>query len=162
MFSATCKCPKTIFLNWFESRPYVVKDGPFSVEGIFTDIITETIETSCGVCNGRKPVISTFQSRTGENPEKPSELGVKNAIGKEYHISFPVRGSSEMTRYLGVNAFVTLVKSTGIATVVRNELDHTAKTKAAFGAMVNVWPMYIIYVLTTLVAGIIIWFFVCI
>ena len=99
---------------------------------------------------------------SGASPEKDSELNVKAAIGKEYHISFPVRGKSEMTRYLGVNVFVAMVGSTGIGTVVRNEVDLTSKTKIAFESILNVWPMYIIIILMTLVAGIFIWFFVSI
>ena len=159
---ATCKCPNIVFLNWFENRPYVIKAKPDSIEGIFAQIITDTIDSSCGLCNGRKTVISTFRSLSGESPEKDSELALKSAIGKEYHISFPVRGKVEMAKYLGVHAFVAVVQSTGIATVVRNEVDRTAKTKAAFVAMFTIWPMYAIIVLTTLLAGIVIWYFVSI
>ena len=63
---------------------------------------------------------------------------------------------------MGVNAFVTIVESNGVATVVRDEVDRAGKTRAAFESMINVWPMYIIIILTTLMAGIFIWFFVSI
>ena len=124
------------------------------------DIITGTLDASCGLCNGRKPFVATFKSLSGASPQKISEMRVRAAIGEEFHISFPILGSSEMTRFMGENAFVTLVKSTGVATLVRNEVDRTAKTKAAFGAMLSIWPMYIILILTTLLAGIVMWFLV--
>ena len=63
---------------------------------------------------------------------------------------------------MGVHAFVTIVESNGVATIVRDEVDRAGKTRAAFESMIKVWPMYIIIILTTLMAGICIWFFVSI
>ena len=159
-FEATCKCPQTIFLNWYESKPYVIKTGRSSIEGIFYEVLADTLTQSCGICNGKTSVISPYKSLSGEKPEKTSAKKVMSAIGKEYHVSFPVFGKSDMSTYLKQNVFVALVESPGVAVAVRNDVDYTVKTKAAFSAMLNVWPMYIVLIIMTLLAGIFVWFFV--
>eukprot|EP00795_Rhopilema_esculentum_P001278 gene1278-15663_t len=156
---ATCKCPQTIFLNWYESRPYVIKTGKSTIEGIFYKVLTDTLTQSCGTCNGKASVISPYKSLSGEKPEKTSAKKVMSVIGKEYHVSFPVFGKSDMSTYLKQNVFVALVESPGVAVAVRNDVDYTVKTKAAFNAMINVWPMYIVLIIMTLLAGIFVWFF---
>lgn len=120
-------------------------------------LVDGMIKSSCGTCNNKEPNVYTFQSLSGENPVKQSEIEVKKSIGREFHVSFPIFGYSTLTRYMETHVFIQFIESSGSATVVRNEVDYGAKTVNAFKSIGNIWPMYLITVLITGVFGIIIW-----
>ena len=157
LFTATCKCPDLIFLNWFSNPPYVVNSPGSQMTGIMALLVKGMIKDSCGKCNNQEPKIYAYQSLSGENPVKDNALAVKKSIGEEFHVSFPVFGYSTITRYMEKHIFILFVESAGSATVVRNEVDYAAKTVNAFKSIGNIWPMYLITVLITAVCGIVIW-----
>lgn len=123
-------------------------------------LILDMISSSCGKCNNRASRVFHFQSISGENPMKRSQGLVKKAIGDEYHISYPIFGSSNIRKYMDRHIFILFVQSAGSATVVRNEVDHSSTTKSVFNSIINIWPMYLIVICLTSLVGIIIWFMV--
>ena len=146
-----------MFLNWYSNPPYVTKNPGLSMTGIFAELIQSMIASSCGKCNNLPSTVRAFQSLSGENPIKKNEKAVKNSIGKEFHVSFPIFGYSTITRYMDTHVFILFIQSSGSATIVRNEVDYAAKTLNAFKSIGNIWPMYVIMVLLTGLAGIFIW-----
>ena len=160
MLSDTCKCPDDIYMNWYESRPYVSKNINGTVGGIFKEITDEMIKASCGACNKILPRINYYVSRTGENPEKRSELNLKNTIQNGYHISFPIFGRAEIRNFMDGHIFLELVRTPGSAMIVNGAIDYTAKTINAFKSIVIVWPMVLIIILISIIFGIFLWTFV--
>lgn len=157
IFSVTCKCPPIVFTNWYNSPPYVYKRADLIAAGFMHDLLQDMISASCGKCNKQASGVMHFRSRSGNSPMKMNEEKVKMAIGEEYHISYPVFGSASITQYMDKHVFVLFVQSAGSATVVKHVIDYSAKTLNAFKSIVNIWPMYLIVICLTMVAGIVIW-----
>ena len=157
MFLETCKCPDNIFMNWYESRPYLIKDSNGTVSGIFKEIADGMIKTSCGACNGILPMINYYVSYSGESAEKTSELNVKDRIENGYHMSFPIFGRSEMRHFMSNHIFIELVRSPGSAMIVNGAIDYTAKTINALKSTIRTWPMILIILLISLLFGILLW-----
>ena len=155
--TATCKCPANILLNWFSNPPYVVNSPGQQMTGIMGNLVKEMIQASCDKCSNEEPKIFAYQSMSGENPVKKSAVEVKQSIGSEFHVSFPIFGYSTITRYMESHVFILFIESSGSATIIRNEIDYAAKTVNAFKSIGNIWPMYLITVLMTGVFGIVIW-----
>ena len=133
------------------------KEPRLKVSGIMAEIIKDMIKTSCGTCSGAAPFISWYQSLSGDNPVKTNELGVRQSIGQEYHMSFPIFGSGSNSKYMEDNAFMLLIKSSGSATVVKKKVDYSAKTKNVLKSITNLWPMYLLVVCLTFLTGVFIW-----
>ena len=146
-----------MFLNWYSNPPYVVKGAGLTMTGIMATLIENMIKSSCGKCGSDFSKIHKFQSRSGENPLKKHQNGVKKSIGNEFHISFPIFGYSTITRYMDKHVFILFIQSSGSATIVKDEIDYSKTTLNAFKSIGNIWPMYIIIVLLTTIAGIFIW-----
>ena len=149
-------------MNWYESRPYIIKGSNGNLSGIFKEIADGMIKTSCGACNGLLPSINYFVTSTGERAEKISEVNVKTRIQYGYHISFPIFGRAEMRHFMDDHIFLELVKSPGSAMIVNGAIDYTAKTANAFKSVTKTWPMILIIILISLLFGILIWTFVSI
>ncbi len=137
--------------------PYVVKIKPGKITGLVGDLVLNMIKSSCGKCNNIQPTAHLTQSLSGEDPEKKNELEVKQSIGTEFHASFPIFGRSTVTKYMEYHIFVLFVESSGSATVVRNEVDYAATTTNVFNSIANIWPMYLVILVFTTLAGILIW-----
>lgn len=156
----TCKCPDNIFINWYESRPYVMKDSTGQVSGIFKEIADGMIRSSCGLCNNVQPTINYFKTPNGESAEKESELRVKTNIQNGYHVSLPLFGRAEMRNYMDGHVFMGLVTSPGSALILNGAIDYTGKTVNALKSVITVWPMVLIILLISIIFGILIWTFV--
>ena len=124
------------------------------------NLVLEMISSSCGQCSNQASKVYHFQSLSGENPMKNSQESVKKVIGNEYHISYPIFGSSSIRNYMDSHIFILFVQSAGSATIVKNEIDHSKTTINVFKSILNIWPMYLIVVCLTSLAGILVWFMV--
>ena len=114
---------------------------------------------SCGVCNdNKKREIYFFKSRDGENTEKRSEIKLIDSISSKFHINFPVFGQVETTAYMERFIFISVVKSSGSAMIIRDEHVMSAKTTAVFKSVMGVWPVLVLSFFITVMIGILIWF----
>ncbi|XP_065064502.1 uncharacterized protein LOC135690773 [Rhopilema esculentum] len=157
VIAETCKCPSNIFLNWYESRPYVTKFANNTVHGIFKQSIDRMVKKSCGTCNGIAPFVNYYIGPNGESPEKNSGLAVKTHIGDGYHITFPVFGRAEIRNFMDHHIFVLLVQSGGSAMIVSGVIDYAAKTLNALKSAKSTWPIVAISLLMSIIVGIMIW-----
>ena len=128
------------------------------MSGFMPGLIFDMISSSCGKCENRASEVFHFKSLSGESPMKSSQGMVKKAIGNEYHISYPIFGSSSIRNYMDKHIFILFVQSAGSATVVKNEVDHSSTTMNVFYSIINIWPMYLVVVCLTSLVGIFIWF----
>ena len=147
-------------MNWYESKPYMVKESNGVLSGIFKEIADDMIKKSCSTCNGIVPKIHYYVTPSGENAEKISELQVKSRIQNGYHISFPIFGRSEMRQFMDNHIFIELVRSPGSAMIVNGAIDYTTKTVNAFKSVIKIWPMILIIIFISIVFGILLWSFV--
>ena len=154
---ATCKCPPNVFMNWYSNPPYVSRAPGLQVSGFMPGLIADMISASCGKCDNRASQVLHYRSLSGENPMKRNEATVKKSVGSDYHISYPIFGSSSITRFMESHVFVLIVQSAGSAAIVKHEVDYSAKTLNAFKSILNIWPMYLIAICMTSLAGILVW-----
>ena len=147
-------------MNWYENKPYMVKESSGVLRGIFHEIADVMIKKSCSACNGITPKVNYYVTPSGETAEKTSELHVKSRIQNGYHISFPIFGRSEMRQFMDNHIFIELVRSPGSAMVVNGAIDYTTKTVNAFKSVISIWPMILIIIFISTIFGILLWSFV--
>ena len=114
---------------------------------------------SCGICNdNKKRETFFFKSKDGENTEKRSERKLIDSVSDKFHINFPVFGQVETTTYMERYIFISVVKSSGSAMIIRDEHAMSAKTTAVLKSVIGVWPLLVVSFFITVITGIFIWF----
>jgi hypothetical protein len=90
-----------------------------------------------------------------------NELDVKALIDDTNDLSFPVYGWKWQDRYQGDYRYIPLVESPGFAfLLLRPETE--SPLIAIVNSILATWPYILITLLMALLAGIVVWFMVCI
>ena len=158
----TCKCPEHLYANWYDAKPYVVKNGPRKLSGLFPELLNIIIPQACGSCNPsyNQTTLKLFETKTGISPEKTTEAKLRLTINKNVDFSFPVYGKTDGHGYSTDSGgiFLPIVMSPGSAIVVRDEQKSRNKLPALLKTVGNTWPMFLVTFLITLITGYLIWF----
>ncbi|XP_047125711.1 uncharacterized protein LOC105849170 isoform X2 [Hydra vulgaris] len=154
----TCKCPELLFANLYIKKPFTSADADLNPSGFFLKLLQEMVVKSCGSCQGYSNSKLYFnQSKTGDETIKSSEFDLKNAINKDVDFSFPIYGMNGR-EVAPDSEFSVLVRSPGIALVVRNENTINQVINKMLLGVLNVWPVLLISYAIASIFGIAIWF----
>lgn len=158
----TCKCPKYIFNNWFESKPYIEQIGSTSdlVKGLYPDLLTMVVDAICTGCRSHQSTMYYNKTRDGRSSKKANVANVKNYLDDNVHFSFPIFGRFTLTRFAGVHPFVGIISSQGSALIVYQPEYKTVGFVNIFKAVFTAWPVVLIAVLLAMMSGWILWFLV--
>ena len=158
----TCKCPKYIFNNWYELKPYSIHDltKDSKASGLFPDLLDLVVSSVCTDCRGYKPTLYYNMSRTGRSARKRNVDEVVKYLDDTTHISFPIFGRFTVTRFQGELPFIGFVQSQGSAMIVYQPRTKTIGVVAILAAVFNAWPVILIAVLLACMSGWILWFLV--
>ncbi|XP_057292100.1 uncharacterized protein LOC130614680 isoform X2 [Hydractinia symbiolongicarpus] len=156
----TCKCPKYIFNNWFESKPYIEQIGSTSdlVKGLYPDILTMVVDAICTGCRSHHSTMYYNKTRDGRSSKKSNVANVKKYLDDNVHFSFPIFGRFTLTRFAGEHPFVGIISSQGSALIVYQPEYKTVGFVNIFKAVFTAWPVVLIAVLLAMMSGWILWF----
>ncbi|XP_031571664.1 uncharacterized protein LOC116305831 [Actinia tenebrosa] len=118
IFLETCRCPKTLYTNFWVHPPYLNQNTSTGViDGIFPNIVTQMLTWACGVCNnGHGDTILNMTSNGRDMTSlKDSVVGVIEDIDDVPQVSFPIYGNEDIKEYKGSHQYVKVVDSPGIA-----------------------------------------------
>ena len=158
----TCKCPKYIFNNWYELKPYSLHDPNIETEasGLFPDLLDMVVGAVCTDCISYKPSLFYNKTKNGRASLKHGVGEVKEHLNEFTHISFPIFGRFTITRFQGDLPYIGFVQSQGSALLVYQPRTKTIGVVAILIAVANAWPVIVIAVLLACMSGWIIWFLV--
>ena len=158
-FVGTCLCHQRVYSAWYEASPYAfTRNGETS--GIIPMLIKSMIPVICGKCKvsgNRTSALSFFdRTKTGRNPKSTSEFGLKSKISNDVHFSFPISQNKLITTYEDVYQYVPILDTTSSAVIIFDP-TQISKTNAIFHSVLNCWPVLVMVVSMTTLAGILIW-----
>ena len=124
------------------------------------ELLQELVVQSCGLCKSYPSKVSKIyfrRSKFGDDPIKKSEYDLKSSINDDVHLSFPIFG--RRGREVATNTtFTLLIKSPGIAAVVRDEnIVDVILLKMVLNVF-TVWAFLLITCLIASIFGMLVWF----
>ena len=153
-------CPGKIDISWLQAAPFVFsyndhKDGNKSEEntpilkGIFVDVVKNSL-TFCWkkLCGGAVPDAVRFAGRCTNLRSLQLEF-----LDGKLDMIMPVY-SDEMTKYGGKWPFVKILDSPGVVLIERYA---TYREKLVLKAVLETWPVIILALSMSFVAGVVIW-----
>ena len=160
LFPETCKCDRYVFANWYVKKPFVDLKNDNNLTGIFPSLLRDIILQSCGGCKSYShSSIQFYATRNGVYNDKLSEYALKQSIGSEIDISFPIYG--QIGRQVSPKgSFLQLIYSPGMAVVVRNQTNPDELFKKLLMIIYSVLPFFLVSFLIAASLGIVIWFLV--
>ena len=152
-------CPGKIKISWLQAAPFVYAsekadkrtEGPSSVlKGIFVDIMRRAIGYCCQRMSRDQPNIR-YLNRASNLTALQLEL-----LNGSTDMIIPVH--TDEAKYGGTFPFVQIIDSPGVVLIQRYSALHQWKliVKAVFGS----WPVVLIALLMSFVAGVAIWLLV--
>lgn len=141
--------------NWWKIRPYISLTENSNLTGVFPVVLRQMVKSCCQSCLAHKSTTVDFQPKSGP---RSSLEAVHDGIGN-FELSFPVYGSSDQDRHGALYGYVPVISSPGEAYVVNRESDVTS-TDILVAVVFSCWPLVILSIVFSLLAGIIIWLLV--
>ena len=162
-FKETCRCPKTLYTNYWSTPPYLkVNLKGNTLDGIFSHIVTDMIYTACGECPAYGfTEINLTSNGNGQRSGKESLVDVLGDIDEVPQISFPIYGNKYVTRFGGVHPYVNLVESPGLAFVAAKRTPGAA-ARNIVSAVLSCFPLVLLSACMAFLSGFIIWLLVSI
>ncbi|XP_031571663.1 uncharacterized protein LOC116305830 isoform X2 [Actinia tenebrosa] len=157
VYVETCRCPKTLYTNFWVHPPYLTQNTSTGViDGIFPNIVTQMLTWACGVCNnGHGDTILNMTSNGRDMTSlKDSVVGVIEDIDDVPQVSFPIYGNKDFKEYKGSHQYVHVVDSPGIAFItVKEPLKQFAVTNVVIGCL----PLLGLIMCMTFISGFAVW-----
>ncbi|XP_078352789.1 uncharacterized protein LOC144637600 [Oculina patagonica] len=133
VYGETCRCTEHLSVS--------VVQSPLESSGFnsLTSIISDLVTTTCGTCE-----------------EHNDTKLVSSSSSKGDHVSFPViktqaYGDTEYSK------FIPVITVPGIVVIQKKSTDSGLLTKVMANSIFEFWPIFVLTLVTALLAGIIIW-----
>ena len=161
--TATCKCPKYFFTNFYNSKPFI--DGnkhENRYEGLYPDILSLIVSTVCTGCKSRDrpPVVYFNRSLDGRDPMQKDLKGAVANIVDTVHFTFPIFGQLFINTFSGY-PFIGVVQSQGTAMIVYQPKVVSVGFLRIFSAVYNARSVLAIAILLMMLVGLLLWVGVC-
>lgn len=165
-FSDTCRCFKRITTNYRIFSPYnsvsISKNlKSINMSGMIPEILNNLTIECCQTCQAHgKSFVDFVQNGKNMSAFQHNEMDVQALIDDTNDLSFPVYGWKWQDRYQEVYRYIPLVESPGFAfLLIQPETD--SPLRAIVSSIIATWPYLLITLMMALLAGIVIWFLVC-
>jgi len=163
----TCRCFKRITTNYRIFSPYnSVQISPdlkkVNMSGMIPEILNNLTVECCQTCKSHGlSYVDFVQNGRNMSAFQHNEMDVIDLIDDSNDLSFPVYGWKWQDRYQGIYRYIPLVESPGFAFLLLAP-DTESPFRAILRSIFETWPYILITVVMALIAGIIMWFMVCI
>ena len=153
-------CPKKIKISWLQAAPFVYTsreagdktEGPSPIlKGIFVDIVRRAIGYCCQRMSRDQPNIRYNLNRASNLEALQLEL-----LDGSADMIIPVH--SDEAKYGGTFPYVKILDSPGVVLIQRYSALH--QWKLVLKAVLGTWPVVLIALLMSFVAGVAIWLLV--
>ena len=148
-------CPRQVNISWQLKPPYTLEknvsgDQP-NVDGIFHQVLAFALDKCCAFYGERKPILKylTVASNT-------SSL-LQNIFNGDVSLVFPIPKGQQMSysRY-----YINILDSPGVVLIQRKPSYSINRGNDLFRAILGTWPIVVLSLLMSCLAGICIWILV--
>lgn len=147
-------CPDEVKISWLQAAPFVYdasgdNELTSDMKGIFHEVVTRTIGICCKTFAGKIPQIR-FLKRASNLRVLHRELihGLADMI-------IPVQSDEE--KYGGSLPYIKILDSPGVVLIVPHSDSSVKEWKVVLKAVLGTWPVVLMAVLMSSVAGVFIW-----
>ena len=154
--SSTPICPNQVNIAWQLKPPYTlqtnVTDDQPNVDGIFHQVLDFALEKCCAFYWGRKPILKylTVASNT-------SAL-FQNIFNEDVSLVFPIRKEQHDMGHS--RDYINIIESPGVVLIQRKPWYSVERGADLFKALFGTWPIVVLSLLMSALAGICIWMLV--
>ncbi|XP_047138621.1 uncharacterized protein LOC100210300 isoform X1 [Hydra vulgaris] len=158
-----CLCPPIIHTSWYSYAPYIssiqAPNKTLLLLGIFPAVLKMMVDDVCGKCEkGHGPTWISWDIPSNSKKQRfniNSDVNGLNNAESKHDMIFPVSNAKDVDIYRGFYC-VPILDSPGVALIVTKE-DPNASSNAMFISIMNAWPILILVIVFTTLAGIVIW-----
>ena len=152
-------CPKKIKISWLQAAPFVYTNGKAEdkteepspiLKGIFVDIVRRTIGYCCQRMSRDQPNIRYLK--------RASNLGALQLELLDGSVDMIMPVHSDEAKYGGTFPYVKILDSPGVVLIQRYSALH--QWKLVLKAVLGTWPVVLMALLMSFVAGVAIWLLV--
>ena len=147
-------CPDEVRISWLQEAPFVYdasdnNEHTPDMKGIFHEVVTRAIGICCKTFAGKIPQIR-FLKRASNLRVLHRELihGLADMI-------IPVHSDEE--KYGGSLPYIKILDSPGVVLIVPNSESTVKEWKVVLKAVLGTWPVVLMALLMSSVAGVFIW-----
>ena len=148
-------CPKQVNISWRLKPPYTLEknvsgDQP-NVDGIFHQVLDFALDKCCAFYGEQKPILKYLTVASNN-----SEL-LQNIFNEDVTFVFPIPKGQQMSysRY-----YINILDSPGVVLIQRKSSYSINRGDDLFGAILGTWPIVLLSLLMSCLAGICIWILV--
>ena len=148
-------CPGEVKIAWQVRPPFTVEQNASddqSIHGIFHQALDFALERCCAIYNGTKPIMRYLA--VSENASALHD----NIFSGDANLVFPIQDDL----YIDSRKwrFINILNSPGAAFVRRRDAYTTNKGGELFKAILRTWPIVVLSLLMSSLAGVCIWILV--
>ena len=148
-------CPKEVKIAWQVRPPFTVERNASedqSIQGIFHRALNFTLKECCAYYNGTRPIMRYLA--VSENASVLHD----NIFSGDAHLVFPIQDDL----FIGGNRwqYINILNSPGSVLVRREAAYSTNKGGDLFKAILGTWPIVVLSLLMSSLAGVCIWILV--
>ena len=148
-------CPRQVNISWQLKPPYTLEknvsgDQP-NVDGIFHQVLDFALDNCCAFYGERKPILIylTVASNT-------SSL-LQNIFNEDVSLVFPIPKVQQIS---SSRCYINILDSPGVVLIQRKPSYSINRGNDLFRAILGTWPIVLLSILMSCLAGICIWILV--
>lgn len=148
-------CPKEVNISWQLRPPYTLErntsDDQPNVDGIFHQVLDFTLDKCCAFYGETKPILRYL------DVSSISSALLRNIYNEDVSFVFPVRKDQRLgySRY-----YINIMDSPGVVLIQRKPAYSIKRADQLFTAILSAWPIVVLSLLMSCLAGICIWMLV--
>ena len=147
-------CPRELKIAWQVRPPFTLDKNVSedqSIDGIFHRALNFTLEKCCAFYNGKRPIVRYLA--VSEN----SSVLHGNIFSGDTSLVFPIQDDLYIDKHRW--RYINILNSPG-AVLVRREAVYSNKGAELFKAISGTWPIVVLSLLMSSLAGVCVWMLV--
>ena len=158
LYSATCRCQKTLTTNYWNLEPYTNISRQNSIGGFFPYLLDMVTLYCCQYCleHGTSEV-DYFRDGLGNSPERDSDISVKRNLTLETDFSFPVYGYNGQSTYMRYFGYAPIVEIVGTVFFTLKPEYSLIQGNVLMASVLSIVPFVAIAVIFAYIAGVLMW-----
>ena len=148
-------CPKEVNISWQLRPPYTLErndtDDQTHIDGIFHQVLDFALERCCAFYQERKPILRYL----AVSPNASALL--RNIFNEDVSVVLPIHKD----QHIGYRRnYINIIDSPGVVLIQRNPSYSIKENHHLFKAILTAWPIVVLSILMSCLAGIFIWMLV--
>ena len=153
---STLICPNQVDIAWQHKPPYILQtnatDDHPNVDGIFHQVLDFALDKCCTFYGRQKPILKYLATASN------TSALLQDIFNENISLVFPIRKDQpSMGRS---RDYINIIESPGVVLIQRKPWYSVERGNDLFKALLGTWPIVVLSLLMSALAGICIWMLV--